>query len=579
MFNSLRWKVVAAFIALILLTTLISTMLSLWFTSNGFALYVTAQQQQDAQKLATQLSTVYALQGGWNNLARQSTETTPFVPSQTREPRANWTAELQGVLQLNDEAVEAVQNGSSSWAAEAEQRNIRAEVLVRRIWEAERPFIEAEILSGELIAYEYAMFKWEVEALAWQVVGGRATSTSQKSWLIDVLRESKGHVLVTNGNGRVLYDSQAQQLEGQLLGSELLSQGALIWDYSQQPAIQVGTVIMASDSSGYDAQQRLFALAIRRSLLLSALIAGGTALLLAFWLSERLVKPITVLTTATQQLAAGELDQPLPATGRDELGKLSRTFNQMAHELATQRMLRRQLINDVVHDLKTPLSIINLEIEAAELDMQSPEAALEPVKSELSLLETLINDLSWLAKSDKGELLLNPKPHDLGVLTAQNVARWQSQAEAANLRLTFQKEDVQFIANIDQARYTQVLNNLLGNAVNYTPSGGEILVNIVRQPRPTRPGMPCAVTTVRNNGPGISPADLPHIFERFYRTDKSRNRAESGRGLGLAIVRTIVELHGGWTWAESTPHQWTTIGIGIPLYLEKLQEQEEQVQS
>ena len=569
MFNSLRWKVVLAFVALILLTTLISTGLSLWLTSNGFDLYVTAKQRQDAQQLATQLSAAYAFEGGWADLPDASAEAVSPPAVQTWPPRTRWTAELQRFLQLNDDAAEAVESGLSSWAAEAERRDVTPEVLVRRIWEAERPFVEAEILSGNFKAYEYARLKQEIEAFAWQLVGRAARSTTRKSWLYDALREINGHVLVANGSGRVLYDSQAQQLEDHQLGADLLSQGAFIWDYSQQPALQVGTIIIASNSGRYDAQQRLFTLAVRRSLLLSALIAGGAALLLAFWLSQRLVKPITVLTAATQQLAAGELDEPLPATGRDELSELSRTFNQMAHELATQRILRRQLINDVAHDLKTPLSIINLEIEAAELAMQSPEAALQQVKAEVSQLEALINDLSWLAKSDKGELLLNPKPHDLSAFTAQNVARWQSKAQAANLRLTFQQGDMQLMANIDEHRMAQVLNNLLSNAVTYTPSGGQILVDIVRQPHPTRPGMPCAVTTVRNNGPGITPADLPHIFERFYRTDKSRHRTHndhsSGRGLGLAIVRTIVELHGGWTWAESTPHQWTTIGYAIPL--------------
>lgn len=579
MFNSLRWKVVVAFVALILLTTLISTVLSLWLTSNRFDLYVTAKQRQDAQQLAMQLSAAYALENGWDNLAEVPSQVISPPAVQSWPPRTEWTAELQGVLQLNDEGLQAVERGLSSWAAEGERQGVAAEVLVRRIWEAERSFVEAEILSGKLMTYEYATLKQEIEAFAWQFVGSAATSTSKKSWLHDALRETNGHVLVADGSGRVLYDSQAQQLADHQLGADLLSQGALIWDDRQQPAVQVGTIIIASDSGRYDTQQHLFTLAVRRSLLFSALIAGGAALLLAFWLSQRLVKPITVLTAATRQLAAGELNnisynnEALPVTGRDELSELSRTFNQMAHDLATQRILRRQLINDVAHDLKTPLSIINLEIEAAELAMQSPEAALQQVKVEVSQLETLINDLSWLAKSDKGELLLNPKPHDLTVFTAQHIARWQSQAQAANLRLTFQPSDMPLMANMDRHRMAQVLNNLLSNAVTYTPSGGQILVNMVRQPHPTQPAMRCVVTTVQNNGPGISATDLPHIFERFYRADKSRQRTHRhhsrGRGLGLSIVRTIVELHGGWTWAESISDEWTTIGYGIPLYLEE----------
>lgn len=573
MFNSLRWKVVAAFMALILLTTLVNTVLSLWLTSNRFDLYVTAEQREDAQRLATQLSAAYALEGGWGHFTNTPAKTLSMPVMQSWIPRTEWTVELQRFLQLSDERAKAVKSGLGGWAFEAEQQHVSPELLVRHIWEAERPFIEAQILSGKLMPYEYATLKQEIEASAWQLVGSSATSTSKQSWLYDALRETNGHVVVANGSGRVLYDSLAQQSEGHQLAPNLLSQGTLIWDYNQQPALQVGTIVIVSDNSRYDAQQRLFALANRRVLLLSALIAGGAALLLAFWLSERLIKPIRVLTTATQQLAAGELDEALPATSRDELGELSRTFNRMAHELAIQRTLRRQLINDVAHDLKTPLSIINLEIEAAELAMQSPEAALEQVKAEVNQFDVLINDLSWLAKSDKGELLLNPKPDDLSAFTAQSVARWQSQAQAANLRLTFQPADMPLMANIDEHRMAQVLNNLLSNAVTYTPSEGQILVKMARQPHPTLPATPCAVTTVQNDGPGISSADLPHIFERFYRADKSRRRTHNdergGRGLGLSITRTIVELHGGWTWAESTPHELTTIGYGIPLYLEE----------
>ncbi len=572
MFKSLRWKVVAAFMALILLTTLISTVLSLWLTSNRFALYVTAKQRQDAQQLATQLSAAYAFEGGWDNLTDRPNDINAVLSpiEQTWMPRTVWEIELQGILKLNDESIQEIERGLSGWAAEAERQNVTPEVLVRRIWEAERPFVEAEILSGKRMTEEYTTLKQEIEASASQLVGRATTSTSKESWLYDVLRETSGHVLVTNGSGRVLYDSKAQQLQDHQLGADFLSQGALIWDNRQQPAVQVGTIIIASDNSRYDAQQHLFTLAIRRSLLFSALITGGASLLLAFWLSHRLFKPITVLTMATQQLAAGELDEPLSTEGYDELSKLSHTFNQMAYDLATQRILRRQLINDIAHDLKTPLSIINLEIEAAELGMQSPETALQQVKTESQQLEALINDLAWLARSDKGQLLLNPKPHDLTALTAQHLTGWQSQAQAAKLKLTFQPSDAPLIANIDKHRMTQVLNNLLSNAVTYTPNEGKILVKIAEQPHPTQPATPCVVTVVQNNGPGISTTDLPHIFERFYRADKSRQRTHKHRerGLGLSIVRTIVELHGGWTWAESSSDEWTIIGYGIPLYEE-----------
>lgn len=591
MLTTLRGKLVVVFVALIALTTLLGTVFSLWATDTRLALYATAQGQANAQTLATLLEARYAFQGGWQDFAPTMTTTitstvtnpgtnpgttaiTTTTPDETAwKPQGDWGKLLQGFLALDDTTVQSIQAGKQSWAQVAAARQVAPPVLVQQIWQAERQIIETDILSGVLPLYAYVQNKEAVTTAAYHFIQSAPPPSAAATWLTDALRNVEGRVLIADSSGSVLYDSQAAWLGRRLTPTEL-AVGVPIYNRKQSLTSQVGVVLVAVDNSTYNAQQRAFAQGIRRLLIFSGLLAGGVALSVAFWLAQRLAQPLVALTAATRRLANGEALLALPAPGRDELGQLNRAFQQMAQELETQRMLRRQLINDVAHDLKTPLSIINLEIEAADLELQTTEAALKQVKLETRQLDALINDLSWLAKQDRGEFILQPQPTELGRFTAQMVERWQSKAEAAGLQLRFHSDASALVANLDEQRITQVLHNLLANAVAYTPAGGQILVDIVRRPHPTQFGTPCAVTTVRNTGPGISPTDLPHIFERFYRGDKSRSRHSGGSGLGLAIVRSIVELHGGWTWAESVPQQWTTIGYGVPLLDEAHQHQE-----
>jgi signal transduction histidine kinase len=200
--------------------------------------------------------------------------------------------------------------------------------------------------------------------------------------------------------------------------------------------------------------------------------------------------------------------------------------------------------------------------------MQTHGEAIPHVRREIELLRNLVNDLALLAETDEGALHLEASALDLGELADDAVTRWRSRAEAAGLELQLNTPAVLPLVNADRLRISQVLGNLIANAIQHTPSGGKIEVRIEQAstvPGGDTPTGAYLSASVRDTGQGIPEEDLPHVFERFYRVDPSRSRGTGGRGLGLAIVNQIIELHGGSVWAESAEGAGTVIGFALPL--------------
>jgi signal transduction histidine kinase len=240
-------------------------------------------------------------------------------------------------------------------------------------------------------------------------------------------------------------------------------------------------------------------------------------------------------------------------------------FNAMAASLETQRALRNRLVDDVAHELNTPLSVIQLELEALRDGMQTPAEAAARVGAEIKHLRNLVDDLATLAESDEEMLQLNLKTVDLGKLAAEAALRWQSPAEAAEISLQLNIPDGLPPVQADPARIAQVFGNLLSNALAHTPQGGRVTISLrAQQPASPADSPELVAVTVTDTGEGIPPEDLPHVFERFYRADRSRTRTTGGRGLGLAIVRRIIERHGGRVWVESQPGAGSTFGFALP---------------
>lgn len=370
-----------------------------------------------------------------------------------------------------------------------------------------------------------------------------------------LLPQPGDRVLVAGPDGRVVVDSERLDL-GRTLPEETLRRGAPIVVDGRR----VGTVLVGANLGVLGVAERQYLRNLNRALLVVTTLVGGVALLLGAWLAQRITEPARALTVAANRLAAGDWREPLAVRSEDELGQMSAAFNTMAAEIEQQTRLRRQMVADIAHELRTPLSVMRLELEALEDGLQPPAEATTNLRGEIELLTQLVEDLRLLAQHDAGEQPLDLAPTDLGMVVEETVARWQGRAIARGLTLrAVVASDLPQI-QIDRARITRVLTNLLANALRHTPEGGEIVVRAEREP-----GGVCV--SVRDTGEGITPNELENIFERFYRLDRARSRATGGSGLGLAIARQAVELHGGRIWAESrgVAGEGSTVRFTLPL--------------
>ena len=287
-------------------------------------------------------------------------------------------------------------------------------------------------------------------------------------------------------------------------------------------------------------------------------LTAGVAILLAAWLSKRITAPVRALTEATRAIAQGDTTR-LPVTSSDELGRMSAAFNRMTSTLETQRDLRRRLINDVSHELNTPLSVIHLEAKGLRDGLQTPESASNHIIQEVDRLRGLVTDLDWLADTDHGELRLKLEASSVYELLTAEVDRWQPQFQARQVELSLQVSADLPDMDLDRMRMSQALGNVLSNAIHCTEAGGSIVLKTVLERDET------LVISIIDDGTGIHAADLPHVFDRFYRTDQSRRRGIGGTGLGLAITRAIVEAHGGTiTVASDGLGQGVTATIRLP---------------
>ncbi|MEW6178697.1 MAG: ATP-binding protein [Chloroflexota bacterium] len=274
---------------------------------------------------------------------------------------------------------------------------------------------------------------------------------------------------------------------------------------------------------------------------------------------EALAQLETVTQVATLITQADDLSRRIPvaATAQDEVSRLIRAFNQTLERLEKLFDTQRRFLADVSHELRTPLTVIKGEVGLMRLTNELDEESLRSIEKEVDRLSRLVGDLLLLAQAESGQLPLELKPVELDsvlldVLQQMNVIS----SGKVNLRL-IEIDQVSVLG--DRDRLKQVILNLVANAVNYTPAGGEVRLFLTK-----KEGRACLI--VEDTGPGISPEDLPHIFDRFYRGDRSRKRTESsGFGLGLSIAKWIVERHGGKIEVESQPGQGTRFTVWLPL--------------
>lgn len=297
---------------------------------------------------------------------------------------------------------------------------------------------------------------------------------------------------------------------------------------------------------------------INRTLLYGALIGGVIALLLGVFLSRTLTRPIRELTQATHAVSAGDLSQQVPVRSDDELGELAQAFNKMSTELARNVNTRKQMTADIAHELRTPLSLILGHAEAVHDGVLQPTREnFEIIREEATRLEHLVNDLRILSLADAGELTINLQPIEPQRLLQEVVSLYQYQTQRKSITLDVDIDSPLSTIEVDPGRMTQVLTNILDNALRHTPEGRQIILAAKQIQNQIE-------ISIQDSGPGITAQDANRIFDRFYRTDPSRQREDGGSGLGLAIAKSIVQAHGGQIRAESEPNKGLKIMIALP---------------
>lgn len=390
-------------------------------------------------------------------------------------------------------------------------------------------------------------------------------------------------LLVVDQAGKVVADSEGQLAVGQLPSQLSVNPGQILVDGKP-----VGSLYMLTPSPGrLGMMDHMMPMGGQGSMMEVALpstgggseghfldalgratwVAGGSALLVALLvglgLSYRITSPVRRLTVAAGHVAAGDFDQRVPADSGDELASLGNAFNSMAESLARNERQRKQLLSDIAHELNTPITVLQGNLEAMIDGLAEPSAErLSSLREETLLLSRLVADLRDLSLAESGHLLLNVDTLRVDELLTAAVSTVQAEAQTRGVELVIRTDQPLPPVKADRDRVRQILRNLLGNALRYTPSGGSITVSAT----PEAVGAASYVqVTVADTGVGIPAEDLPRVFDRFFRVDRSRNRGSGGTGLGLAVVKQLVEAQGGGVRVESEPGQGATFRFTLPV--------------
>lgn len=374
-------------------------------------------------------------------------------------------------------------------------------------------------------------------------------------------------------NGSTLQQALSQSLKGQSTDGRLQAttpKGTFSSLYVSVPIQIDNQIVGAMFLSTPQIYPNAFPNQVNGTIFVTVIIVSLIVLLLSLWLASRLTQPLKLLTEAAEQMKLGKYTQRVaPPRSQDELGRLALTFNEMAdtieadvNELRRQEQARRELLANIAHDLATPLTAIQGFSEALADDMIPDPAArhetAQRIGREVQRLRRLVGDLQQMSSLESGHTQLDLAPLNIHTLVEETLSVIAPECEQQGISALNEIAPTIPLVSADSDRVTQVLLNLLDNARRHTPKNGCICVGARSQDR-------YLSVWVSDTGSGIDPADLPHIFERFYRADRSRTGATGGSGLGLSIVKAIITAHGGSIRAESTPGKETRITFTLPL--------------
>lgn len=297
---------------------------------------------------------------------------------------------------------------------------------------------------------------------------------------------------------------------------------------------------------------------LRRTTWLAALAGGLAAVLLGILMARYLTIPLRRMSDAAARIGRGDLAQEVPVPSDDDLGNLARAFNTMAADLRRLEESRHNLVADIAHELGTPLSVLQANLEGMLDGVVEPAPdRLAALHTQVRLLARLVEDLRDLSLAQAGRLPLYRAPTDLAALVVDAAAAVGPHAADKNVTVQSRIAAGLPAVSVDRERMMQVVHNLLDNAIRYTPAGGAVTVGLDAGEREVR-------FWVADTGPGIPPEERDRIFDRFYRLDASRSRASGGSGLGLAIVKSLVEAHGGRVWVESREGEGSRFTVALP---------------
>jgi two-component system sensor histidine kinase BaeS len=361
---------------------------------------------------------------------------------------------------------------------------------------------------------------------------------------------------LADSKGNLVADTGAESVSGSLSRGEKNSAIELSVDG------QTVGYLLAEGGANYSSTDERFLLnRLNMAALTAGLIAGGLSLLLALLLTYRLLRPVRELTSAAKRLGAGDLSQRVKTRGNDELTILGQTFNNMADSLQQAGESRKAMTADIAHELRNPLAVQRANLEALQDGIYPlTTESLNPILEQNLLLTRLVEDLRTLALADAGQLELEYTSTDLVNLTARVIERFKPQAANHGVDLSLVSDVPDVFVCTDPLRVEQIINNLLSNALRYTPEGQSITITV--QERKFK-----AILSIKDSGPGIPAESLPYVFDRFYRGDRSRSRAEGGTGLGLAIARQLAQAHGGALTAANHPEGGAIFTLELPVQI------------
>jgi len=364
-------------------------------------------------------------------------------------------------------------------------------------------------------------------------------------------------VLLADASERSVYDS-ASELTGRTLSARAKSQALPITQGDTGEVIGYLLLSVPGESSALGQLEQRFLNGMRDILIIGAVLAVGLGMIIGVLLSSGLTAPLQRLAVAARAVAGGDLDHKVRVEGSTEIEEVGRAFNEMTTALSKSERQRQNMVADIAHELRTPLSVVQGSLRAILDDVYGlDKAEISRLYDETRFLSRLVDDLRELALADAGQLRLSLRPTSLSQVIHDSVGKLASGSEARGIVLTALVPEGLPLVQSDPDRVSQILRNLMVNALLHTPDGGSITVGAH-----SADGM--VEVAVADTGSGIAPEDLPHIFERFWRADPARSRM-GGTGLGLSIAQSLVEAQGGRIWVESAPGHGSTFRFTLPV--------------